>query len=379
MRDKGAIILGGHIQALGIVRILGRLGIKCLIVDNTKKNIARHSSYCSGFIHSLDENLLSTLIKIGVEKEIHKWVIFPTNDYHVKVISQNKSLLEKYFSISTDYWNVVINFYNKCHTYRLAEKIGIPFPKTWFPLSVYDLSSMNISFPCIIKPAVMHEFYKKLKKKVFYCKDFDDLLNNYQKSLAIIPSEEIIVQEIIPGPSKNQYSACFLYLDGETKISLTACRMRQHPIDFGNATTYAETVDLPLLVDYGERILKEVAYNGLCEIEFKFDDRDNQFKFLEVNPRSWKWHSIANKTNTPFFENYFKYLCGQNIDATKEFRQASFYHFLTDFPISFILLLKGYTYWNRRLKPIENAVWAKDDGKPWFYEKFYLIYLFFSR
>lgn len=376
---KGIIVLGGHVQALGIIRILGREGIPAIIIDNTSKNIARHSKYCLESFKIDDSDLLSFLTGFGIIKKYSGWVIFPTNDFHVKLLSYNKVVLANYFTISTDNWSTIEVFYNKRLTYKLAEKLQIPIPKTFFPSSESDLENIEIEFPCIIKPAVMHDFYRKVKKKVFVCANFDELKTLYHKAINIIPSDEIILQEIIQGPSKNQFSACFLFLNGKAYISLTACRMRQHPLDFGNATTYAETIDMPILINYAEKILIASSYNGVCEVEFKLDDRDNKIKFLEVNTRTWKWHTIANKTETPFLKLYFDYLTGITIQPIQGFKNASYSHFLTDFTVQLQLLFKGYSYWKRKFKPIEHAVWAGDDPKPWFFEKIYLGFFIFNR
>ena len=57
----------------------------------------------------------------------------------------------------------------------------------------------------------MHKFYKDTKKKVFLCKNREELLENYIKALKIIPPNEIIIQEVIPGDLNSQYSACFFF------------------------------------------------------------------------------------------------------------------------------------------------------------------------
>ena len=375
----GAIVLGGHIQGLGIVRILGRDNIPVMVIDNTKANLAKHSKYCHKFFRIKDDLLFDFLNSLVQSQQYSGWVIFPTNDFHVKLLSQNKQQLEKNFIVSTDSWNTVRNFYNKRETYRLAENLGIPIAATFFPDNENEIDELKVKFPCIIKPAVMHDFYREIRKKVFVCWDMIDLKANYNKALELIPADEVIVQEIINGPSKNQYSACFLFLNNITYISLIACRMRQHPLDFGNATTYAETIEIPELREYGERILKAVAYNGICEVEFKLDSRDNKYKFLEVNSRTWKWHTIANKAGTPFVKKYFDYLTGKIIHPSEGFLKSSFLHSLTDIPIQLQLLLKGYGYWNRKIRPFESAVWAIDDPIPWFFEKVYIFIYFFKR
>jgi predicted ATP-grasp superfamily ATP-dependent carboligase len=375
----GAIIIGGHVQGLGIVRILGREGIPCLVIDNTKINLAKHSKYCYNFFRVEDDLLFDFLNNSVQIQQYRGWVIFPTNDFHVKLLSQNKQQLEKNFIVSTDAWSTVSKFYNKRETYKIAKNLKIPIALTFFPENEEQLQGLNVGFPCIIKPAVMCDFYKKTKKKVFVCRNLMELKANYNKAAGLIPSDEIMVQEIIKGPGRNQFSACFLFLMGKTYLHLTACRMRQHPLDFGNATTYAETVDIPQLKEYGERILKAEDYNGICEVEFKLDDRDNQYKFLEVNSRTWKWHTIANKAGTPFVKKYFDYLIGKIIQPSEGFSKSSFLHSLTDIPVQLQLLLKGYGYWNRKIRPFEPAVWAIDDPIPWFFEKVYIFFYFFKR
>lgn len=379
IKTKGIIVLGGHVQALGIIRILGRKGVPSIIIENTEHNLARHSKYCTKSFHVSDENLFTHLVELGQSETYNGWLIFPTNDFHVKLLSINKNELSIYFKITTDTWESVSKFYDKTITYKLAKSLDIPIADTFFPENENNLSQIKPNFPCIIKPAVMHDFYKKSKKKVFVCNNLDELVINYRKALDLIPANEVIVQNIIKGPSKNQFSACFLFLDGKPYVSLTATRMRQHPIDFGNATTYAETVDLPILKEYALKILTAANYNGLCEVEFKKDETDGEYKFLEVNTRTWKWHAIAENAGTPFLEAYYDYLNGNIILPHAGQKDASFRHTLTDFPVQIELFFKGYNYFLRKKFNNVNAVWSRDDIKPWVFEKFYLPYLIFKR
>lgn len=378
-KKAGVIVLGGHIQALGIVRIFGRLKIPTVVIDSTPYNIAKHSKHCKKFYCIRTKDILTHIEEPYFTEKYKGWVIFPTNDMHVCLLSKNRDRLSKHYIVSTDSWETIEKFYNKKNTYRIAEKLGIPFPKTFYPQSEEDISNIKVEYPCILKPAVMHSFYSKVKKKVFLCNNAQELLNYYRIALSIIPSDEIIIQEIIKGPSKNQFSACFLFLQGKPYTSLTACRMRQHPLDFGNATTYAEVVDLPVIKEYAEQILGHTNYNGVCEVEFKLDDRDGLFKFLEVNTRTWKWHSISNKSNSPFLELFYNHLVGHKIVPHNETKKASFRHPLTDIPIQVKLLFKGYGYFCRMKKPIEYAVWDWNDLMPWIYEKIYLPFLILSR
>lgn len=376
---SGIIVLGGHVQALGIVRAFGRMGLPVVVIDNTYINISRHSVYCSRSYKVSDDELFGFLKDLGKQGDFNTWQLFPTNDFHVQLLSRNKDLLEEYFVVTTDGWDTVRLFYNKKETYQLALSTGIPIPRTYYPLNEADLRNHDIRFPCILKPAVMYEFYRKTKKKVFLCRNRDELVRQYRRAIQHISPGEIILQDIVRGTGKNQMSACFLFLNGKSVVSLTANRLRQHPPDFGNASTYVETVDLPQLVEYSERILQAAGYNGLCEVEFKKDEADGEFKLLEINPRTWKWHTIAEQAQTPFLETFYNFLTGNEISVSGSPRFASYRHLLTDLPVQLKMFVKGYKSAFRLKKPVVHAVCASDDMKPWFFEKFYLLHFIKNR
>ena len=54
---------------------------------------------------------------------------------------------------------------------------------------------------------------------------------------------------------------------------MVARRSRQHPPEFGRASTYVETVDLPELEEPPLRFLRAIGYYGLVEVEYKRDPR----------------------------------------------------------------------------------------------------------
>jgi D-aspartate ligase len=52
-----------------------------------------------------------------------------------------------------------------------------------------------------------------------------------------------MVQELIPGGGSQQFSYCAFFRDGEAVGKMVVRRRRQHPLEFGRASTYVETVD----------------------------------------------------------------------------------------------------------------------------------------
>jgi len=378
MNNKGVIIIGGHVQALGILRIFYKYNIPAIILDDKKLNIARFSKYCKGFIFYKYGQLLNKLIALGHSKNYVDWLVLPTNDLHVEILSKNKNLLGEYFKIGIDEWDRTICSYNKKITYTIAKKINIPIPETFFPNNIDEVIKLEINFPCIIKPAIMHTFYHSMKKKVLICKNRSELIKNYLLAAKAIPKDEIMVQEIIQGSSDNQFSACFFFKNKKPYVSLLAARNRQHPLDFGNATTFAFTIKESIIYDYAIKLLSEINFNGICEVEFKKDDRDNKYKLLEINPRTWKWHYIAEVSNSPFLISYYNEIYNLTPIECNQWEDACWEDNIVDLYVKFKMYLKGFNI-NHKCKNKIYAVYDKNDIKPFLVELLFLPYFIFSR
>lgn len=376
----GVIVLGGHVQGYGIVRVYGENNISSVVIDTSSFNIAKHSKYCVKFIQSSYKELINMLLSLGSENKFQNWLLIPTDDYYVRLLSQNKEVLSQYFKVTVDNWDVIEIFFNKRNSYPLVESVGVPIPKTYYPNSIEDLKSIEskIDFPCIIKPAVMLDFYRHFKKKVFVCNDNRELITNFNEALQIIKPEEILIQEIIPGSSEHQYSVGIFFERDQSYNYLVGRRKRQHPIDFGNATTFAETVDIPLLVDYAHKILTKANFFGICEVEFKYDERTNQYKFLEVNPRTWKWHLISEKSGIPFLMSLYNYFYKSSPIISKDYQVSSWKDLMTDLAVC-ITMKKNGVYKKSTTANLVQAVYNYRDILPFFYQILYLPLNLFRR
>jgi D-aspartate ligase len=102
-----------------------------------------------------------------------------------------------------------------------------------------------------------------------------------------------MVQELIPGDGRAQFSYAAVCHRGSPIGALVARRTRQYPIDFGFTSTYVETIASPEIEQAAGRFLRSLDYSGLVEIEFKFDARDGAYKMLDVNARVWTWIALG--------------------------------------------------------------------------------------
>jgi D-aspartate ligase len=108
----------------------------------------------------------------------------------------------------------------------------------------------------------------------------------------------ILLQEYIPGPVHNQYLLDgFVDRRGRVCALMARRKLRMSPPVLGN-TSFCETVGLNEVqraVDALRMILEWVHYRGIFNAEFKYDDRDDQFKIIELNARPWWFVEFATR------------------------------------------------------------------------------------
>ncbi|MBN2350322.1 MAG: hypothetical protein JXJ22_15900 [Bacteroidales bacterium] len=382
---KKLIILGNHIQALGLSRMAAKTGLEVTLFSDYNLSLTRFSNTCNTFIRFTDQkNLLEKLLShSGPDKTA---LLIPTNDSLVWFLRENYQQLSVLYNLGIADPEVTEMCYNKKKTYKAALELDIPIPKSYFPEDENEMLLMipEIKFPVILKPAVMHTFYKLTGKKVYKCHNQNELLFYYNKILQFIPAHEVIIQEFLVGGAKNLYSLGAFSAEGIVYGSLVANRIRQKPMDFGISTTFAKTIINERINQLGNKLLCDVKYFGLSEVEFMFDEKINDFKLIEINPRAWKWHSITNKLGVNLIEMMVNYLNGRPPEVFENKKEnVAWVERVTDTFISFKEILKKRLTVKEFLKTRklekEYAVWSKKDPLPALMYLILIPYLFLKR
>jgi D-aspartate ligase len=97
---------------------------------------------------------------------------------------------------------------------------------------------------------------------------------------------------------------------------MTVRRLRQHPSDIGRSSTYVETADLPEIEEPSTRLLQAIGYSGLVELEYKRDPRDDVPKLLDINARTWGYHTVGAAAGVDFpYLLYLEQLGGLDDDG----------------------------------------------------------------
>jgi D-aspartate ligase len=317
--EPGAVVVGGDYQGLGIARSLGQRGIPVCVVDD-EVSISRYSRYCTHWVRVRDlrdeKAIVASMTALAERPELSGWILYPTREELVAAFSRHRECLSRKFRVPTPAWDCVEWAWDKRKTYQLARELGIPAPATYY-LCTGDLPDglENLTPPFVIKPAIKEHFLYATRAKAWRADSHDEARRLIKKAATVVGSAEVMVQELIPGGGRQQYSYCAFFRNGEAVGRVVARRLRQHPLEFGRASTYVETFDCPLLEELSERFLRAINYYGLVELEYKLDARDNRFKLLDVNARTWGYHSIGAVAGVDF--SYLMYADQIGLPVTK--------------------------------------------------------------
>lgn len=294
--NPGAVILGGSFHSLGAARNLAKFGVPVCILDNGPcvSRFSRAVKYFDECPSTDDESeYIEFLVQMAKTKNMNGWVLFPSADENVRILAQHRQRLSEYYAITIPSWEIIQLFYDKRLTHRLAEERNVPIPKTYNPQCLDELMTLELDFPVVVKPAFSKRFMAATKKKAWRADNESELVSLYQKTAEIIDLSEILIQEFIPGRAEQLYSFVGFFKNGQPVVGMSANRLRQHPMEFGRASTYVKSVNIPELEMLSTRFLESTGFSGLAEVEFMYDQTDAMFKLLEVNPRIWGWHTIA--------------------------------------------------------------------------------------
>jgi len=354
----------------------------CVVDD--EHSISRYSRYTTNYVKVEDlrneRAVVDRLLELGKRMGLNGWVLYPTREELVAALSRHRAELSQVFRVPTPEWESVKWAWDKRNTYRLANELGIPAPVTHYPRSVEELSELDhLAPPFAVKPAIKEHFFYATKAKAWCANSHAELRILFQKAVELAGDGEIMVQELIPGGGTQQFSYCAFFRGGKAVGKMVAQRRRQHPLQFGRASTYVETVDIPILEELSERFLRAIDYYGLVELEYKLDPRNSQYKLLDVNARTWGYHSLGARAGVDFSYMLFSDQVGLPVPSCKGRPGVAWMRTTTDFPAALVGILHGDTdcksYIRSVLRCNTEAVFSADDPLPGMAEMALIPYL----
>ena len=323
------------------------------------------------------------LFEIAARHRLDGWVLIPCADEEARLIAQNHAALAEKFRLVTPPWAITRWAYDKRLTHERAASLGLDFPRSYYPADRQSLLELDLRFPVILKPTVKIEGNAFTQAKAWRVDDMAALRARYDEAVALVGPTAIVVQELIPGRGATQFSYAGVWDRGRPVASLVARRSRQYPIDFGYTSTFVETIDHEEVESAACRFLGSLEYDGLAEVEFKYDTRDGRYKLLDVNARGWTWIALGGRAGVDLPYLLWRLAMGESLPVLRGRPGAAWMHASRDFiaacqEMASGTLTPGAYMASLRASP-EFAAFALDDPLPGFLDMPVVISRFLRR
>jgi len=374
-----AVMLGANFYtALGAIRTLGRRGVPVYALDYYFPTAyALSSRYVTQKIHCPninleEENLAHFLLDLG-QKFDQKPVLMASADSYALLISRYAGELADYYIFPENPSGLLEQIIAKNGLHHLAQKHSLQTPRTAIVDDKVDINQVTetMPYPCIIKPALSHEFVKVFRQKCLFAGSRSQLLEALETACA--SNLEVMVQEIVPGFDDQMYVFDF-YVDrlGRITHTLTAQKLRQFPVNFGSSTLTHHLHD-QALVDLGKEYIERLGYRGYGEIEFKKHPQTGRLYLIEINARLSTLNVLFDKCGLEFTYVMYRDLIGKPLPEhhLKEDQPWAFWHAYEDMISVSAYLKSGQLTPAQVIRPWlshhkAHAIWAADDIKPLF-------------
>ena len=369
--SSGALLMGADYRALGVVRSLGRRGVPVWVIKQGGHLVAAASRYVRRRVPwpaGEDAEKIDFLLELSVRNGLKDWVLIPTDDYAVTLASVYHDLLSKQYRVTVPPWERLRWACDKRLLHKLAEKLRVCQPWTKRISRDEEIADLDCPFPVILKPAIRLKPSSLAIPKAWRADDREALLARFQEASTLIPAENLIIQEVVPGGGEAQFSYAALCKDGVPLAAVVARRLRQYPKDFGQFSTFVETISEPQVVEPAERLLAAARFTGLVEVEFKKDPRNGQLKVLDINPRVWGWHTLCVRAGVDFPYLLWLLARGEQVPQLRGRPGERWIHTSADLRVAIGEILRGgcsFASYLRSIRgPVEPAIFSWDDPVP---------------
>lgn len=277
-----------HPGAIGVVRSFGRLGVPVHVVGMEAASPTARSRYLTGALpleEGLDgERLVERLASLRLGRPA---VLLPVDDVAALLVDEYAAKLHGDFLFPEPPPGLARTLVDKRELNRLAQSAGVPVPGSCSPSSFDEVERFleHAAFPVVVKagdPRLLHE--NPAATSVAILDTADDVRRCVERT-ATGGELNVLLQEYVPGGPENGWMINgYFDRDSVCRFAATGRKLRQWPAYTG-ATTLGVIERNDEVIEATCRLVEHVGYRGIVDIGFRYDQRDGQYKLLDVNPR----------------------------------------------------------------------------------------------
>lgn len=336
-KNKPAVILSHGPGGLGAVRSLARRDVPVTAIAFDADDPVMHSRFPKNKIAltATDDDKEAELLEILLGLPLDGAAILTTSDRTVTFVSNNQEALEQKYRFKIPSTGLLEALNDKCQETELVRRLGFAIPETVIKLP-HDPETLaeQLRFPIIFKPHVfsVQDVFPAKNAVVSNREELAEFYEEWRHALHVL-----LAQEVIPGPDTASW-VCSCTFDKRHRMLDCGIKqkLRSLPAHFGGSThavSKANSQILALAADLGERL----QYVGHAGIEYRWDRRDNKYKYIELNPRLPANVGFDEASGMPTVWNSYKVALDIDVDSETSHVQDDLVYYL-DFKGDFFSL-----------------------------------------
>jgi predicted ATP-grasp superfamily ATP-dependent carboligase len=213
-------------------------------------------------------------------------VLIPTDDESALLVEARAGELRDWFRFPEQPDGLAAALSDKVEMARLCGEHGVPTPWTHGIRDRQDLLSLSreVMYPVALKSIDGARTFRRTGERMRIVDSAHALVHAYDE-LEDPEVPNLLLQEYIPGGPESVWMLNG-YFDGESECrgAVTGRKLRQLP-PYTGVTSLGICVPNPDVEETTRRFMKQVGYRGVLDIGYRYDERDGEYKLLDVNPR----------------------------------------------------------------------------------------------
>lgn len=226
-----------------------------------------------------EESAIGRLVKIVIAEHVD-WLL-PTSDSALKLVADHYTQLSPLVRLACPGPAAILSVLNKESTLEAAVRCGISVPRTYRIKSLAELREQHgeLRFPLIAKPATKrvaasfklryYTRWKELEREFLAAPEFG---HNY------------ILQDYETGDG---IGIEVLMVDGNPKLLFAHRRLQEYPSTGGVSVVAISEQLYPDLVEKSVTLLRELEWEGLAMVEYRYHRESKHAALMEINGRVW--------------------------------------------------------------------------------------------
>ena len=359
-----------HHGAIGAIRTLGRVGVTVHGCEPAGAPAERSRYLAQPSLGPLAGDASHDVAALAdFQRRLGRpLAVVAVDDEGARLLAENADALAPGILLPAQSPDLPREVASKAKLPQLRRIPGVTIPRTVVVNASRPATPVEMSYPLMVK-AAEPRLLPPSSRPVFLARGEEELAR-YAERLDTRSggAADLVLQEYIPdAEAEDWFYHGYHAAGGDPVVGFTGIKLRSWP-PFG-ATSYAVSVYNAAVAALARRILRNLEYAGVVELEFRLDKRDGVYKLIDFNPRlGAQFKLLRNENGVDVVRAMHLDLTGREVPRG---RQVEWTAFVSDFadPLAFAAH-RGRAHhaghaWVRQFLSAEARSWfARDDMGP---------------